>query len=290
MLRSKDLQRFVLLCGMALGVGVLTSATASAKPAVFGACANVGAEFGDSGLFATRAACLSDTVSAEGGPWVHAYPSTPTLALVCLEAVTGTYEDGSCQHTKASGGFELIKARIAVPKFEGVNVGATTIKGIVGGVATNVSCSTSKLDVQPEGTGKQSGGEITYSGCQVNKPTKCAVKEPVKAQFNGQAEGESSKFVDKLTGSGASEKFVETEFQNKSTTEKCALTGTLITVTGSQVCEFDPEITMMKTSHEVICKESGSSLKFGDEPVTYSGSDTIEASNKEWLGDIEAEI
>jgi hypothetical protein len=160
----------------------------------------------------------------------------------------------------------------------------------VGGVLTNISCLTNKFSVEPEEKGKQSEGTITYTNCAVSKPAKCAVTEPIEANFNGQAENAGGKITDKFTGSKSGEKFVEIEFKNKGT-EKCSLgEGTKAAATGSQTCEFASGITMMKKTQEVICTEAGSNLKLGGETAKYSGNNTVEASNKEYLGDIETEI
>jgi hypothetical protein len=289
MLKGNVVLRSVLLGTLVLGANALMSTTASATTAELALCAR---KFSGPSIapFANSEQC-DDDESGGGSPtgWAHIYPVSATEVLFCAEEA-GKFKGPLCKSGEAAGGFESLFATLSLGALKGSNTTTSTLKGTIGGVATNISCSTSAFSIIPEESGKQSGGEINYTGCTVNKPAKCIVKEPITATFNGQAEREAAKFIDKFSGSGASEKFVEIEFKNKST-EKCSIeNGTKAAVTGSQTCEFGAGITMMKTTQEVICKESGSKLKFGGEAATYAGNDTVEGSNKENLGALETEI
>jgi hypothetical protein len=295
MFKAKTLLRLVLLGTLALGASALMSTTASATTATFALCAEK-ISGSTPAPYSSRLNCLMDNTVGGGnteGPtaWVHTYPEAEDVDLFCGEDPTGNYEDGLCEDPGA-GDYEFFTAKLVSLLLGGTNTTPSTLKGILAGAASTISCTTSKFTVEPEGGGKQSKGDISYTGCTVIKPAKCTVHEPILALFNGQLEREPSKFVDKFTGAGASEKFVELEFLNKGT-ETCSLgSGFKAAVDGSQTCEFDAEITMMKRTHEVICTEAGSKLKLGGETAKYSGNDIVEGSgsSKEWLGDVETEI
>jgi hypothetical protein len=162
----------------------------------------------------------------------------------------------------------------------GAGKGAT-LKGLLAGAPASISCRSSKFSGQPEVSGKLTDGELGYSGCVVNKPAKCVVAEPIEATFTAQAESTSGKVVDRLIGSGASEKLAEIEYKNNGA-EECSLgNGFKASLAGSQVCEFDGEIETIKPEHEMICEESGSQLKLGGETAKYSGAESIMATNKQ---------
>jgi hypothetical protein len=277
MLATRTLVRPVLLAVLVLGGSAVMTATAAAqrRRPIFTLCVKVAA--GKKSSYSSEEGCDKDRPVTGTGQWVHQHPGPTGIAWLCVFETGGGFSGGLCTSIGGEKNYKLESSSLTF-RFQGKNSGVSTLKGTVGGVSTNIACVTNKFSILPEGTGKSSEGEISYTGCTVNKPAKCIVKEPIVANFNGQLEEPATdKFVDRYTGSSAGEKFVEIEFKNKST-EKCSIeNGTKASVTGSQTCEFDSQIEDMEPTQEVICKESGSNLKFGGEPSTYSGNDVVEA-------------
>jgi hypothetical protein len=280
MLKNQILWRLGLLVGLILGASMVVTATASAAP-FYTSCAETTGKESPYG----NTAC-TEQESGPGGSYVHAYYSYLGTFLCLFADGVGEYEGSLCKDHLVGeqahhGAYELVSASTPGPVVEGASTGWATLKGTVSGVSASVACATSKFTIQPEGSGKASGGAITSTQCTVNKPAKCTVHEPLTAEFEGQTEELSGKIVDKFTGSKSTNKtFVEIEFKNKGS-EACSLSELKpFAAVGSQTCEFDAEIETIKEVQEVICNASGSNLKIGTEAATYSGIDRVMSSTK----------
>jgi hypothetical protein len=266
------------LVGLTLAASIVVTATASAAP-VYTSCAEMSEK---EGPYANTA--CTEQESGPVGSFVHSYSTGGGVPWYCVSAPeAGEYADPLCEKAPehGKGDFNLKSGGGVTPAIEGASTGWATLKATVSGVSANVACATSKFTIKPEGSGKASGGAIAYTHCAVNKPEKCAVGEPLTAEFDGQTEEVSSKIVDKFTGTKSTNKtFIEIEFKDKGS-ETCSLNGLKpAAIVGSQTCEFAAGIETIKEVQEVICNTSGSSLKIGGEAATYSGNDRVMSSAK----------
>ncbi len=257
-----------------------------------------------SGVFASPAAahyeyllCLSvltvakgdggfknSTCTEAGGSreYAIATPTSAGLLFFCLwnSGKKGVYKEGRCQESGSPFEYEWFKSDIGVQRLVGES-GKSIIKTKVSGVEVEVECSSDKFTTTPLPEGESTEGRIEFSGCVVRKPANCAVGTPLTAEFNDTiGETESHEPTELMTGDlpEGESTFLEFELKNKEGAT-CALKGTKIRLSGMETCEYDGKITLMEDMHEIICKASGSSLKYGSEPSSFEGTEKVKTEN-----------
>lgn len=156
----------------------------------------------------------------------------------------------------------------------GSGSGEYVLKGTPLGIKTEIKCAKVKVEKGAIDVGGVDKGtsELGFTECKVEKPAGCSVAEPIKANDRTVlAETPVQELFEPPTGSTT---FAEI------TLTGCVVAGTF-KVEGSQLCEL-PNAGTESTSHEVVCKTTGSKLKFGGKAAEFSGSPvTIELSTKQ---------
>jgi hypothetical protein len=150
--------------------------------------------------------------------------------------------------------------------------GPYVLTGTPFGVATKISCSTVSVGSGSTiGTGGSSTSVLEFTGCEVAKPAKCVVKEPIVTSVNDVLIGPVGAPEDEFVPPEG-KPFTEITLQNKGS-ETCSLNGKPFKVEGEQVCKL-PEATSSKKAHALECKTAGSKLTAGGKTATFEGTAT----------------
>jgi hypothetical protein len=166
--------------------------------------------------------------------------------------------------------------------------GVSVLKATVGGVASEIECkkgkSTGSIKGAASGTAGKSKVTNTFEECKLLKPTNCkltaANESKIKtAELQGTLTLTAGRIEDKLEApEGGS--FAVINIEGKENTcviaevEKPKIFG----ISGSQLCEIDKANTEAEaeaTSHKIICKISGGSLKIGGGIAEMTSESTI---------------
>ena len=135
------------------------------------------------------------------------------------------------------------------------------LKGKLAGITAEVEC----LHILGLGliNGKKVEGKLEYKECELLKPKKCpAIIKNLSV--NGELVGEEGKPNVLVTSKLEKELFTELTF------EKCSGVEGPFSIEGSQECEL-PKASTELVEHSVVCKTTGSKLKFGGSAATYEG-------------------
>jgi hypothetical protein len=277
---TTTLLRLALLSVLAIGVGAITAASASAAEPVFAFCHDFGAGNGH-GTY-SDAHC---SVAENGGLYGVAYADAATTLLLCLwEGSEHNYTNSHCSEL-GSGEFEKQLITTAdTPLLLGTPINAAVLKGKVLMGATEISCTTGKFETQPLEKGASSGGRLEYTNCTVKQPLKCIVTEPIVATFNDQLEGNKlDKFTGNKTNGTKTEIFTEIEYLDKPG-ETCSLKNKRFPIKGSQKCEGGANINTFQLLQELECTKEGSNLTIGTEEALYENKVSVTAQSGEAWG------
>jgi hypothetical protein len=146
--------------------------------------------------------------------------------------------------------------------------GKSVFKGTISGTSTTIECSKDSLSGELDET-KDTLGTIELKECVVSAPSGCTAK------------GFDLKFKGQLTGSSAEDELkpeTGTSF-GEVTIEGCSIAGTY-KITGTQKCELASAETA-KTTHEIVCKTTGSSLELDGAAATFESTEEVELEGKE---------
>jgi hypothetical protein len=230
----------------------------------------------------TNGAC-----KAKGSPngYAAATPAkegTSQALAFCEEKSGGAYKNAYCTEKGSGGSWEQTTIPITPPQLEGTT-GSTTLIVHFGVTPLEITCSSGTYQQQPYREGETSG-TLELKSCTVAKPAGCEVSNSGGRggtlnfdTLDGHVEESAGQPVEKFAGAteyAGSKILVELELKGSA----CgSYNGKVLEITGSQKCEFDAKAPVLLAEHQLICKASGSELKWGTENVTYEATTTIKA-------------
>jgi hypothetical protein len=178
-------------------------------------------------------------------------------------------------------------------KVEGAD-GVSILKATVGGVTSEIECksgkSTGMIKAGVSGTVGKSKAFNTIEECKLLRPTNCKLPpndeiEIPTAELLGTLGLTGARIEDKLAPETG---FADIRIEGKESSCVIAEIGKPKTfeVSGSQVCELDKansEAEVEATTHKIICKTSGGSLKIGENKAEMTSETTVKlTSGKKW--------
>jgi hypothetical protein len=275
MFKLMFLPRIAVLCSLAMLVSAAFAASASASEELpfrspsLKSCKLVLS--GYIGLY-SDAHC---EVNAANGAWAWTAPGNSGKdSWFCLLSPSATqlYTEGLCQTHGANGKFlTVLDPNLPFPKLDGKLHPFQVLKSTIAGATAEISCSGGSSLLQPESGANSGEGDITYTGCKVEKPAKCLVGSPGK---KGEILTEKIRALQTTATlitfepqTGAN--FVELEFSEDN--ETCALNGQKLAITGTQMCTWAPSIETSALLHDFTCRFTESNLKLGTVEAKYEG-------------------
>jgi hypothetical protein len=182
----------------------------------------------------------------------------------------------------------------ATEKFEGTNSGEATLKATVSMVKTEIKCATGKskgtIEDGAAGTVGKSVVTDTFETCKMVKPANCKLsagdEEAIKtSELKGELGLTSGRVEDKLESKSGIFAGISIEGEESSCVIAHIGEEKTFSVTGSQLCEVDSSNSAAETeasTHKIICKTSGSSLKIGGKAEITSEAAVKLTSGKDW--------
>lgn len=192
--------------------------------------------------------------------------------LLSVLVIIGTASASASAYEYALEGKAVTEATSA----EGTS-GHTLVASKVGTVEVRIECTEDSLTstFEVSGTGK---GTILFKNCTATKPANCTTSSIIEAKIKSELIESGGNPVEALTGAGAEEELANITLTGGS----CSITGTYA-LTGEQICEL-PKAGEELAEHELVCKKSGSKLKFGSEGASFSSTEKVKiTSGKLWL-------
>lgn len=189
-----------------------------------------------------------------------------TTAFTCIEGATEDFSDPHCDkkvtpptgpygHSPITPG-ETIEIRGTNETTGGATSPAVT-KGKVFGAALEITCNTTAGDGLVHNIHDATGPKHTFTGfivktltnCSVQKPAKCAIKEPIEMEMNfegveGLGAEKNEMGVEFKPTEGST--LAQLTFENKGA-EKCALAGKTVNVEGTMIATGAPAATEKHT-------------------------------------------
>jgi hypothetical protein len=173
--------------------------------------------------------------------------------------------------------------------------GVSTLKATVGGVASEVECKKGKssglIKDGSSGTmGKSTTGN-TFEECKLLKPANCkltaANESKIKtAELQGALLLTAGRIEDKLAPPESGLAIIGIEGKESTCVIAEVEKPKLFEITGSQICEIDKgnaEAEAEATTHKIICKISGGSLKIGGSIAEMTNESTVKlVSGQKW--------
>ena len=263
MFRVRYVLGLVLSAGLAvLVLGALSAASASAASApALKVCKKVST----GGLYKESNCTGSETAGSYAWSW-----ATGTGTIYCVLGGT-KFTDALCEHS-GSGPFGESETSEPFPKELGLLL-KSTLTGELLGVKTEITCTDGAFNASPSTATLTKEVVIKYTTCSIAKPEHCEPGnpgEPAGTIATKKLIGhlQSLKLVVFLPESGT--QFVEIEYKLPAGVN-CVLHGQIFKVSGTQSCDFEPAAQTPAIKHELVCKKTGSLLKFGTEKSTYEG-------------------
>ena len=202
-----------------------------------------------------------------------------TTAFTCVEGGTKDFSDAHCDTkvpapTGKFGHVEIANNTTTEVTMTNDVTGKSTdpavLAGKAFGAATEITCTTVHGEGWLENTGKEKEhtvrgtGSTNFTGCSVQKPAKCDVKEPivVKAIAEGvEGIAPEGKGMGGALGPDESKNFTQIAFTNNGA-EVCALNGKTVNVEGSAIATgIDPK-----------AKHSGATPDYDHARITGEGT------------------
>jgi hypothetical protein len=222
------------------------------------------------------------------------------LAVVAVGAVVATTSGaeppvGTCTAVTSAPAYCVAGVPPAAPeKFEGTNSGESILKATVSMVKTEIKCEAgkSKGTIEDGGAGTVGKSTVTdtFETCKMIKPANCKLSAPAEeeiktAELKGELEFPSSRIEDGLESKTSA--FAGISVEGKEPSCMISHVGEVKTfsVTGSQLCEVDGNNSAAEkeeSTHKIICKTSGSSLKIGGKAEITSEATVKLTSGKDW--------
>jgi hypothetical protein len=222
----------------------------------------------------------NNTCGAQAAPeeYAKAFIGGANHWFTCLKTTpgSGTYNDPGCSSIGGTKTWFLHDTSL-VATVTGKS-GVSKLEGEAGGVKIIIECAEDTLSGELE-AGGASKGEVKFKNCKVlKKNTKtqlesCTVKEPIEFKFKDQLVG--SPVEDEFKPSSGT-LFVELEIGGS----PCKIAGK-DKVEGTQKCEL-PSAGTLQEVHEIVCKPTGSSLKFAGNPAEFTSTESVKLHSKEF--------
>jgi hypothetical protein len=226
-------------------------------------------------LLVSMLAVFAVSAVAAGSASAHAY-------IVCKEAGTEKYTEHECKTKSETGKWSWAEVAGAETFETTSESGPTLFESKLSGVRIIIECKKDEDTGIIEKEGKSKKEIITYKECTIAQVVKH--KKEILASCKVGTEGTIKTVALKntlITGKGIGPE-VEFEPESGTTFAEIVITGCSLEsttkVTGKQICQL-PEATVGKVKHEVVCSPSGGELKFGAEPASYYGTETVSLSN-----------
>jgi hypothetical protein len=154
--------------------------------------------------------------------------------------------------------------------------GVTLLDGQVRGTAVKIECKMTRFKLKLLTLGKLFGA-LEMLECKTTAPAGCVIMEAFEPKVTGQLVGVMGKPEYELAGSKPGEELFSIEINNCPTAEG------IFAVTGQQLVE-DTSGEGLALAHEIVAKKSGSKLKLGSEPASFSSTVKVQLeSDLAWL-------
>jgi hypothetical protein len=222
------------------------------------------------------------------------------LAVVAVGAVIASTSGaeppaGACTAVTSAPAYCVAGVPPASPeKFEGTNSGESILKATVSMVKTEIKCATGKskgtIEDGAGGTVGKSAVTDTFETCKMIKPANCKLsagdEEAIKtSELKGELGLTSGRVEDKLESKTGIFAGISIEGEESSCMISHIGEEKTFSVTGSQLCEVDGNNSAAEkeeSTHKIICKTSGSSLKIGGKAEITSEAAVKLTSGKDW--------
>ncbi len=225
-------------------------------------------------------------------------PAVNTTAFTCVpEGGKKDFKDAHCDEKVADGtgkfGHELIPAgettvSITNAKTEGEGANTAVLKGVLGGVAAEITATTiggSGFILNEELPEKSKNHQVTgtvtaeYTGVKVVKPANCTTEKiVVKSFFKGVEKGgpEANTMGLEFTPDPEGTPFAKIPFAG----EKCALKGKNLEVTGTAIATGTPNPKEKWSGATTVFTDAMTkeTLKIGEGPAEFSSKTTTTMS------------
>lgn len=212
---------------------------------------------------------------AAGSASAHAY-------FVCKEAGTEKYTEHECKTKSETGKWswtEVTGTETFETKSES---GPTTLEGKLAGVRVIIECKKDEDTGIIAKEGKSSDEVITYKECSLAQVVKHKREALASCKVGTEGTIKTAALKNTLINGKGIGPEIEFEPESGTTFAEIAVTGCSLEstnkVTGKQICQL-PEATVGKVKHEVVCSPTGGELKFGGEPASYYGTETVSLTN-----------
>jgi hypothetical protein len=187
---------------------------------------------------------------------------------------------------------ENSKGEPASESVEGTD-GTSMLKATVAGVTSEVECksgkSTGSIKDGASGTVGKSRMVNTLEECKLLKPTNCklASSKIKTAELNGELTWAGARIEDKLAPPESGFAIIGIEGKESSCGIAEVEKPKNFEVIGSQICEIDKasaEAETEATTHKLVCKASGGSLRIGENKAEMTSEPTTIklVSGKKW--------
>jgi hypothetical protein len=199
------------------------------------------------------------------------------LAALTLSAFASPTASAACNAN--SGKFVFCNdtgAEIGAPQIGLAGTsGVTLLEGKVGGATVKIECKMTRFKLQLLALGKFYGA-LEMLECKTTTPAGCLIMEAFEPKVTGQLVGVMGKPEYELVGSKPGEEWFSIEINN------CPAEG-IFKVTGQQLV-VDTSGEGLAVEHEIAAKKSGSKLKLGGEPASFSSTVKVRLeSGLAWL-------
>ncbi len=256
------------LTAFALSAFAATSATAATAPALK-VCKLVPSSL--KGLWGVGEPACASSNYVENGEYAWSWADAGgTATFYCVLGGT-KFTDALCEHP-GTGNFGEALVVEEFPKELGLLLKSTLLGELIG-VKTEIICTEGTFGAQPSTATLAIKIVIKYTGCTIPKPANCEPGNPGKTAGTIETEPlvghlQSLKLVVFLPETGTT--FVEIEYKLPAGVN-CVLHGQIFPIKGTQSCDFEPSAQTPAIDHLLVCKKTGSLLKFGTEKSTYEG-------------------
>jgi hypothetical protein len=208
-----------------------------------------------------------------------------TCALSACSSISASAAE--CKHRGSTHGYcvagQLLTTSLPVLGTSGLSI----LKSKITGAITEIDCLSDDFTgfIEPNG---HSDAKILFLHCSLPKPANCKLTAKQEADIGTVLLLDqlilTAGRIEDLFIPKAGNTFTTIEIEGKETS--CVLAKPAETktfeLTGQQRCEVNANNATAETeklTHELICKESGSELKFGTEPVKFTSTAQIMLEN-----------
>ncbi len=271
MFRVRCVLGLVFSAGLALLVfGVLGAVSASAASApALKVCKLVPSTL--KGLWGVGEPRCESSTYVENGEYAWSWADAGGAATFYCVLGGTKFTDELCEHL-GPGNFGEALVVEPFPRELGLLL-KSTLTGELSGVKTEIVCTEGRFNGQPSTATLVNAIVIKYTSCSITKPEHCEPGNPGKPAGTITTEPlvghlQSLKLVVFLPESGTT--WFELEYKLPAGVD-CVVHGQVFPIKGTQSCDFEPSAQTPAIDHLLVCKKTGSLLKFGTEKFTYEG-------------------